>query len=63
MPQIVAIAELREAAPPQQLPEHPRLRLGRMAAKTVDGPLALREPGFEDYVSERHIALQLKMKN
>ena len=50
MPQVVAVAELREASPAQQLPEHPRLRLDRTAAKTVDGPLALREPGGVEYV-------------
>ena len=63
MPQVVAVAELREASPAQQLPEHPRLRLDRTAAKTVDGPLALREPGFENYVSKRHDALQFRIVN
>ena len=63
MPQVVAVAELREASPAQQLPEHPRLRLDRTAAKTVDGSLALREPGFENYVSKRHDALQFRIVN
>ena len=63
MPQVVAVAELRQPPPAQQPAEHTFLRFDGPAAEPVDRPFALRKPRPENYTAERHFATQLKMKN
>ena len=63
MPQVVAVAELRQPPPAQQPAEHPFLRFDGPAAEPVDRPFALRKPRSENYTAERHFATQLKIKN
>ena len=58
VPQVVAVAELRQAAPAHQTAEHPLLRLDGVPPEAVDRPRTLREPRLENRIAKRHSQLK-----